>query len=165
MSERIDRLLDCLNEKQLLLEGLLMLLDEERRRIVELDAPAVEAGSEAKLRLFGLLEQSKRSCEAALREAARELGCPGASTLSELLGAVRQPRRGRLETTRQRLMELIGAVNRLNGINRDLLYGSLNTINRSLDFFRNSFGVVRTYSGEGRMLSGVTAGRLVCGEI
>ncbi len=164
MSVPIERLVECLNEKQLLLEGLLLQLGEERRRIVDLDAAAVEAGSDTKLRLMDQLERSKRSCEAALREAARERGIPGACTLSELLGAVRQPLRGRLEATQQRLIELVEAVHRLNGINRDLLYGSLNTINRSLDFFRNSFGMGRTYSDEGQMLSGVNAGRLGGGE-
>jgi len=165
MSRPLDLLVERLNEKELLLEGLLTLLEQERGRIVELDATAVAAGSETKLRLMDLLEQSGRSCRDALEEAARELGRPGAGTLSEILGAVGQPHRGRLEKTRQRLVGLIDAVHRQNGFNRDLLYGSLSTINRSLDFFRSSFGGVVTYSGEGRMLSGFSAGRLVRGEI
>lgn len=165
MGEATDHLMECLQQKQLLLEGLLTLLDREHALIVELDATGIEAGSEAKQRLIELLDRSKRSCEVALQEAARELGIPGAATLSELLASVRQPRRAQLEETRKRLVQLVAALHRVNGFNRDLLYGSLGTINRSLDFFRNSLGAVKTYSGEGRMLSGLGSGRLVCGEI
>lgn len=165
MSRPDDHLLECLTEKQLLLEGLLSLMERERDLITALDAAGIEAGSDSKLQLIDLLERSKRSCEAALKAAARELGIPGAATLSELIASVDPPRRGRLEQAQKRLFELIGAVNRVNGFNRDLLYGSLSTVNRSLDFFRNRLGTVKTYGGDGRMHTGLGSGRLVCGEI
>lgn len=165
MSGPVDRLIECLNGKSDLLERLVLLLAEERDLIVDLDASGVEVKNESKLRLIDLLERSKRSCTAALAEAARELLLPEGSTLSAVIAAVDQPRRALLEKVQQVIFELVEALKRINRFNRDLLYGSLGTINRSLEYYRGSFGMVSTYSGEGRILSGVAAGRLVRGEI
>jgi flagellar biosynthesis/type III secretory pathway chaperone len=165
MSARIDHLIDCLNGQRDLLEKLVLLLDEEKTLIVDLDASGVEAKCESKLHLIELLEGNKCSCKAALEEAARELHLPESSTLSAVIAASAQPGRAKLEKVQQVIFHLVDALKRINRFNRELLYGSLGTINRSLEFYRNSFGAVNTYSGEGRMLSGVAAGRLVHGEI
>jgi hypothetical protein len=38
-------------------------------------------------------------------------------------------------------------------------------VNRSLEFYNNSLGGAKTYSGAGRMVQGISGGRLVSGEI
>ena len=73
MSDRIDFLIQNLKEKETLLEKLVLLLDEERDYIVDLDTAGLEVKRESKLQLIGQLEKRKAMCKKALEDAAREL--------------------------------------------------------------------------------------------
>jgi flagellar biosynthesis/type III secretory pathway chaperone len=165
MKNSLDHLAACLSEKEEILEKLVLLLDRERSRIVELDTVGIEEERENKLSLVERLEQAKISCKKSLEEASGELGLPRDATLSVLVGAIDPSRRAGLSESRRKLMELIDALNRSNRCNRDLLYGSLRMVNRSLEFFNNTLDSPKTYSGAGRMVSSVSGGRLVRGEI
>ncbi|HOI17028.1 MAG TPA: flagellar protein FlgN [Geobacteraceae bacterium] len=165
MSNGIDLLAARLSVKQELLEKLVLLLDREREMIVQLNAAGIEEERGNKLVLIERLGRAKLDCKKALEDAVREVGLPHDATLSTLAATV-PPRPGAtLSATRKRLVELIDALNRSNRLNRDLLYGSLRMVNRSLEFYNNSLGGARTYSGAGRMVPGVAGGRLVSGEI
>jgi flagellar biosynthesis/type III secretory pathway chaperone len=165
MNNTLDHLAACLSEKEEILEKLVLLLDRERDRIVELDIIGIEDERENKLSLVERLGQAKITCKKALEDASLELGLTREATLSALVGAVEPSRRAVLAESRKRLFELINALNKSNRCNRDLLHGSLRIVTRSLEFYNNSFGVVKTYSGAGRMVTGLPGGRLVSGEI
>ncbi len=166
MSNRIDVLIRCLRDKETLLEKLVLLLDQERGHIVELDTAGLETKRESKLQLIELLEQSKAACKKALEDAASELKITSAVNLSALLGAAPATRREILLKSQRRLCELTDLLNRSNRFNRDLLYGSLSMVNRSLDFINRGLGRgVNTYSNAGSVVTGVAGGRLVSGEI
>jgi flagellar biosynthesis/type III secretory pathway chaperone len=166
MSERIDCLIRLLKEKETLLERLVLLLDEERGYIVDLDTAGLEQKRESKLQLIGHLEQCKAACKKALDEAARELKVTEAVSLSSVLAAAAPSRREVLLASQRRLFELTDLLNRSNRFNRDLLYGSLSTVNRSLEFINRGLGRgVSTYSNAGYVVPGVAGSRLVSGEI
>lgn len=165
MSAQLGRLLACLEEKEVILENMILLLDEERNLIENLDAAGVEEMNRRKLYTLQQLEGSRRACGEAVARAAEELGLPEASTLSSVIGALPGPVRAELQKAQDRLLELAHKLKRVNCLNRDLLISSLAAINRSLEYFRGSFGVVTTYSVEGRMLSGVSGGRYLHGEM
>jgi|GEM_PF-2437656 len=166
MSDRIDCLIVSLREKETLLEKLVLLLDEERDNIVDLDTEGLEVKRESKLQLIEQLEQCKGTCKNALEDAARQLKVDSAANLSAVLGAVPAARREALLKSQRRLFELSDLLNRSNRFNRDLLYGSLSTVNRSLEFINRGLGRgVSTYSNAGSVVTGVAGSRLVCGEI
>lgn len=165
MKNSLDHLAACLSEKEEILEKLVLLLDRERSRIVELDTVGIEEERENKLSLVERLGQAKISCKKSLEEASGELGLPRDATLSVLVGAIDPSRRAGLSESRKRLVELIDALNRSNRCNRDLLRGSLRMVTRSLEFYNNTLGTAKTYSGAGRMVTGLPGGRLVSGEI
>jgi flagellar biosynthesis/type III secretory pathway chaperone len=165
MKNTLDRLAACLSEKENILEKLVLLLDRERSRIVELDTVGIEDERENKLCLVERLGQAKIACKKSLEDASRELGLPRDATLSVLVGSIEPFRREALSETRKRLVELIDALNRSNRCNRDLLRGSLRMVTRSLEFYNNTLGTAKTYSGAGRMVTGLPGGRLVSGEI
>jgi flagellar biosynthesis/type III secretory pathway chaperone len=165
MSDKIDRLAACLSVKEEILESLVLLLDRERERIVQVDAAGIEEERGNKMDLIERLGQAKVDCKKALQEAVLGAGLPPDATLSTLAATVEPCRGAALSATRKRLVELIDALNRSNRCNRDLLYGSLRMVNRSLEFYNNSLGGAKTYSGAGRMVQGISGGRLVSGEI
>ncbi|MDD2319086.1 MAG: flagellar export chaperone FlgN [Geobacteraceae bacterium] len=166
MNNRIDILIQCLREKEALLEKLVLLLDEERTVIVDLDTAGLESKRESKLQLIGLLEQSKVACKNALEDAACELQVTSLVNLSAVLNAAPPARREILLKVQRRLFELTDILNRSNRFNRDLLYGSLSTVNRSLAFINSRLGrAVSTYSNAGSVVTGAAGGRLVSGEI
>jgi len=166
MSDRIDCLIQSLNEKETLLEKLVLLLDEERDYIVDLDTEGLEVKRESKLQLIAQLEQCKGTCKKALEDAARELKVTAPVNLSAVLGAAPVARREVLRTSQRRLFELTDLLNRSNRFNRDLLYGSLSTVNRSLEFINRGLGRgVSTYSNAGSVVTGVANSRLVSGAI
>ncbi|MHC1698313.1 MAG: flagellar protein FlgN [Geobacteraceae bacterium] len=166
MSERIDCLIQSLCEKETLLEKLVLLLDEERDYIVDLDTEGLEVKRESKLQLIAQLEQRKDICKKALDEAARELKVSSPVNLSAILNAAPPARREALLTSQRRLFELSDLLNRSNRFNRDLLYGSLSNVNRSLEFINRSLGRgVSTYSNAGSVVTGTAGGRLLSGEI
>jgi flagellar biosynthesis/type III secretory pathway chaperone len=165
MSDHIDHLAKCLSEKEVILERLLRLLDQESDRIVRLDTAGMSADRESKLLLIEQLEQAKSACTNAMAVTARELGLPGGATLSALMEAIAPSRRNGLAQSRKRLFELVEVLNRRNRFNRELVYGSLRAVNHSIEFFNGTLGSGKTYSGAGLMVSGVSGGRLVSGEI
>jgi len=166
MSDRIDCLIQSLSEKETLLEKLVLLLDEERDYIVDLDTEGLEVKRESKLQLISQLEQRKDLCKKALEEAAHELKVSSPISLSAVLNAAPAARRETLLKSQRRLFELTDLLNRSNRFNRDLLYGSLSNVNRSLEFINRSLGRgVSTYSNAGSVVTGTAAGRLVRGEI
>jgi len=166
MSDRIDCLIQNLSEKETLLEKLVLLLDEERDYIVDLDTEGLEVKREGKLQLIAQLEQRKEICKNALEEAARALKVSSPVSLSAVLNAAPAARRELLLKSQRRLFELTDLLNRSNRFNRDLLYGSLSNVNRSLEFINKSLGrSVNTYSNAGSVVTGTPGGRLVRGEI
>lgn len=165
MSDGIVLLAARLSVKQELLEKLVLLLDREREMIVQLNAAGIEEERGNKLALIERLGLAKADCGKALEDVLLEVGLPRDATLSSLAAAVEPQRGADLSAIRARLVELIDALNRSNRLNRDLLYGSLRMVNRSLEFYNSSLGGARTYSGAGRMVQGVAGGRLVSGEI
>lgn len=166
MSDRIDYLIQNLRDKETLLEKLVLLLDEERDSIVGLDTDGLEVKRESKLQLIAQLEQCKEICKKALEEAARDLKISSPISLSAVLHAAPAARREDLLTSQRRLFELTDLLNRSNRFNRDLLYGSLSNVNRSLAFLNKSLGRgVSTYSNAGSVVTGTAGGRLVRGEI
>lgn len=165
MGDGIDTLGACLAVKRELLEELVMLLDREREMIVRLNAAGLEEERANKADIIARLEGAKTDCKKALADAVQEAGLPCDATLSHLAAAV-EPRRGAsLSAARARIVELIDTLNRSNRRNRDLLYGSLRMVNRSLEFYNKSLGCADTYCGSGRMVSRVSGGRLLSGEI
>lgn len=166
MSDRIDYLIQSLKGKETLLEMLVLLLDEERDHIVDLDTEGLEVKRESKLQLIAQLEQRKEICKKALDDAARELKVSSPFNLSAVLNAAPPARRDALLKSQRRLFELTDLLNRSNRFNRDLLYGSLGNVNRSLEFINRSLGRgVSTYSNAGSVVTGTPGGRLVRGEI
>lgn len=166
MSDRIDFLLQGLREKEALLEKLVLLLDDERDSIVALDTEGLEVKREGKLQLIARLELCKEHCKKALEEAARELKISSPINLSTVLQAVPPARREALLMSQRRLFELSDLLDRSNRFNRDLLYGSLSNVNRSLEFINRCLGRgVSTYSQAGSVVTGAPGGRLVHGEI
>jgi len=166
MSDRIDYLIQNLREKETLLEKLVLLLDEERDSIVGLDTDGLEVKRESKLQLIAQLEQCKEICKKALEEAAGDLKLSSPISLSAVLHAAPAARREALLKSQRRLFELTDLLNRSNRFNRDLLYGSLSNVNRSLAFLNKSLGRgVSTYSNAGSVVTGTAGGRLVRGEI
>jgi len=166
MSDRTDFLLQSLKEKEILLEKLVLLLGEERDYIVDLDTEGLEVKRESKLQLIEQLEKCKETCRKALEDAAHELKVSSVVNLSSVLSAVPVSRRDLLLTSQRRLFELTDLLHRSNRFNRDLLYGSLSTVNRSLEFINRGLGRgVSTYSNAGSVVTGVAGSRLVSGEI
>ena len=166
MSDRIDSLIQNLKKKETLLEKLVLLLDEERDYIVDLDTDGLEVKRESKLQLIAQLEKSKEICKKALEEAAGELKVSSPLNLSAVLNAVPAARREVLLKSQRKLFELTDLLDRSNRFNRDLLYGSLSNVNRSLEFINRSLGRgVSTYSNAGSVVTGTPGGRLVRGEI
>ncbi|MGA7827551.1 MAG: flagellar protein FlgN [Geobacteraceae bacterium] len=166
MSNRIDFLIESLKEKEILLEKLVLLLDEERDYIVDLDTEGLEVKRESKLQLIAQLEERKTLCKHALEGVAQDLKIGTPVSLSAIIKAAPAPRREVLLKSQRRLFELTDLLNRSNRFNRDLLFGSLSTINRSLEFINRSLGRgVSTYSNAGCVVNGVGGGRLVSGEI
>jgi len=166
MSDRIDFLIQNLKEKETLLEKLVLLLDEERDYIVDLDTAGLEVKRESKLQLIEQLEERKAMCKKALEDAARELKVTSPVNLSSVLGAAPSSRREVLLKSQRRLFELTDLLNRSNRFNRELLYGALSTVNRSLEFINRGLGRgVSTYSNVGSVVTGVAGSRLVSGEI
>ena len=166
LNDRIDCLIQSLQEKETLLEKLVLLLDDERGHIVDLDTVGLELKRESKLQLIGQLEQCKTVCKKALDDVARDLKIPAAVSLSAVLDAVPPARREILLKSQRRLFELTDILNRSNRFNRDLIYGSLSTVNRSLEFINKGLGRgVSTYSNAGSVITGVAGSRLVSGEI
>ena len=166
MTDRIDCLIQSLQEKELLLEKLVLLLDDEREHIVDLDTVGLELKRESKLQLIAQLEQCKSVCKKALDDVAGDLKISAAVSLSAVLGVVPPARREILLKSQRRLFELSDILNRSNRFNRDLLYGSLSTINRSLECINKGLGRgVSTYSNAGSVITGVAGSRLVSGEI
>jgi flagellar biosynthesis/type III secretory pathway chaperone len=166
MTDRTDSLVQSLKDKEVLLEKLVLLLDEERDCIVDLDTEGLKVKRESKLQLIEQLEERKTLCKKALEDAAQELKAGSPVSLSAILNVAPAPRREILLTLQRRLFELTDLLNRSNRFNRDLLYGSLSTVNRSLEFINRRLGRgVNTYSNAGSVLSGVAGSRLVNGEI
>jgi len=166
MSNRIDSLIENLKEKETLLEKLVLLLDEERDYIVDLDTEGLEVKREGKLQLIAQLEQRKALCKKALEDAAQELKVGSPVNLSAVLNVAPAASRELLLKSQRKLFELTDLLNRSNRFNRDLLYGSLSTVNRSLEFINRSLGrSVNTYSNAGNFVTGTPGGRLVSGEI
>lgn len=166
MSDRIDYLIQSLQEKETLLEKLVLLLDEERDYIVDLDTAGMEVKRESKLQLIAQLEQRKEICKRALDDVACELKVSSPVSLSAVLNAAPPARREALLKSQRRLFELTDLLNRSNRFNRDLLYGSLSNVNRSLEFLNKRLGRgVSTYSNAGSVVAGTPGGRLVRGEI
>ncbi|MRR53121.1 MAG: hypothetical protein EG822_01230 [Deltaproteobacteria bacterium] len=166
MNNRIDCLIRSLHEKETLLEKLVLLLDEERDYIVDLDTEGLEVKREGKLQLIEQLEQRKEICKKALAEAASELKVSSPVSLSAVLNAAPPARREALLKSQRRVFELTDLLNRSNRFNRDLLYGSLSNVNRSLEFINRSLGRgVKTYSNAGSVVTGTPGSRLVRGEI
>jgi len=166
MSDRIKCLILSLKEKETLLEKLVLLLGEERDYIVDLDTEGLEVKRESKLQLIAQLEQCKATCKKALEYAARDLKAPSPINLSSVLGVAPASQREVLLKLQRRLFELTDLLNRSNRFNRDLLYGSLSTVNRSLEFINRGLGRgVSTYSNAGSVVTGVAGSRLVSGEI
>jgi flagellar biosynthesis/type III secretory pathway chaperone len=166
MNDTIEYLAARLSEKEEILEKLVLLLDRERSRIIEVDAVGIEAERENKLNLIKRLGEAKIVCKKALEDALSEAGLQPDATLSTLVAAVDPLRGAALSKIRKRLIELVDALNRSNRCNRDLLYGSLRMVNRSLEFYNHSLGrTTATYSGAGCVVSPVPGGRLVSGEI
>ncbi|MDD2336789.1 MAG: flagellar protein FlgN [Geobacteraceae bacterium] len=166
MSDRIKCLILTLKEKETLLEKLVLLLGEERDYIVDLDTEGLEVKRESKLQLIEQLEQCKATCKKALEDAAHDLKVPSPHNLSSVLSAAPASLREVLLKSQRRLFELTDLLNRSNRFNRDLLYGSLSTVNRSLEFINRGLGRgVRTYSNAGSVVIGEAGSRLVSGEI
>jgi flagellar biosynthesis/type III secretory pathway chaperone len=165
MKNTLDHLAACLSEKEEILEKLVLLLDRERSRIVELDSVGIEDERENKLCLVERLGQAKSACKKSLEEASQELGLPRDASLSVLVATLDPSRREALSESRKRLVELIDALNRSNRCTSDLLRGSLRMVTRSLEFYNNILGTAKIYSGTGRMVTGLPGGRLVSGEI
>lgn len=166
MSEHTDFLVQSLKEKEILLEKLVLLLGEERDYIVDLDTEGLEVKRESKLQLIAQLEQCKATCKKALENAAHDLKVPLPVTLTSVLSAAPTSLREVLLKSQRRLFELTDLLDRSNRFNRDLLYGSLSTINRSLEFINRRLGRgVSTYSNAGNVVAGVAGSRLVSGEI
>lgn len=165
MSERIDTLITCLAEKEMLLGRLLSVTDSERGLIAGMDAAGLESGREEKLHLIALVDHSTAACRKALEAAAVDLELPSAENLSAVIKAVAPDRGKVLESLQARLIELVAALDRGNRFNASLLQGSLRMINRSLEFYSRGFGAASTYSDSGMIVSGVPDGRLVRGEI
>jgi flagellar biosynthesis/type III secretory pathway chaperone len=166
MTDRTDFLLESLKEKEILLEKLVLLLGEERDYIVDLDTEGLEVKRESKLQLIEQLEKCKETCRKVMEDAAHELRVSSAVNLSSVIAAASSPRRELLLKSQRRLLELTDLLNRSNRFNRDLLYGSLSTVNRSLEFINRGLGRgVSTYSNAGSMVTGVAGSRLVSGEI
>lgn len=165
MKDTIERLTAALSEKETILEKLVLLLDRERSRIVEVDAAGIDAEREDKMHLIECLEQAKADCRKAIEEASLAAGLPRDATLSTLVGAIDSPRQAALSASRKRVIELIEVLNRSNRCNRDLLFGSLRMVNRSLEFYNHTLGSAKTYSDAGRLVTGMSGGRLVSGEI
>lgn len=166
MTDRIDTLIRCLKDKESLLEKLVLLLDEEREHIVDLDMQGLETKRVSKLEVIDQLEQCKSSCRKALEDAALGLKAAMPVNLSAVIAVAPGSRRDVLLKAQRRLFELADLLNRSNRFNRDLLYGSLSTVNRSLAFINKRMGRgVSTYSNAGSVVTGTAGGRLVSGEI
>ena len=93
MTDRIDCLVEGLKEKEALLEKLVLLLDDERDHIVELDTAGLEQKRESKLQLIGQLEQCKTVCMKALDDVAGDLKITAAVSLSAFLACPAFPAR------------------------------------------------------------------------
>lgn len=166
MNNRIDALVRCLQVKESLLEKLVLLLDEERGHIVDLDMQGLEAKRLSKLEIMGQLEQCKSSCRKALDEAGLAVKVDSPVKLSAVIAVAPSSRREVLLNVQRRLFELTDLLNRSNRFNRDLLYGSLSTVNRSLEFINKRLGRgVSTYSNAGSVVSGASGSKLVNGAI
>jgi len=166
MSQLINHLIDCLREKESLLEKLILLLDDEQNRIVHLDAAGLESCTEEKNRALNALARKKACCREALDSVARDVSLPADGNLSAILEKVGSPdSRAVLENLQRRIIELVDSLNRINNVNRDLLTSSLSLVNRSLDFFAGRMGTVRTYGDTGRVESRVPGGSFVRAEM
>ncbi|HOP40996.1 MAG TPA: flagellar export chaperone FlgN [Geobacteraceae bacterium] len=166
MNNRIDTLIKCLKEKESLLEKLVLLLDEEREHIVDLDMQGLEAKRVSKLKIIEQLEECKFSCKKALEDVAPAGKAGSPVKLSTVISVAPSSRRDLLLRAQRRLFDLTDLLNRSNRFNRDLLYGSLSTVNRSLEFINKRMGRgVSTYSNAGSVITGVAGARLVSGEI
>lgn len=165
MNRRIETLIDCLSQKEILLEKLVLLMNKERNLIAGMDAVGLEEGREEKAHLITLLEQCKTSCKKALDEVADAFDLPSADNLSDVIRAADPCQAETLANLQRRLTDLVHNLNRINRFNASLLQGSLRTVNRSLEFYGCCFGSAGTYSGSGMIVSGVPDVRLVSGEI
>jgi len=165
MSDSIKTLTERLSAKEVLLNELMLLMDEERACIVEMDSAGLESRRENKILLVERLAKAKASCREALEDSSQELGLSPDAALSTLIEALHPSRREGLAAARRRIVDLVEKLNRSNSFNRDLLHRSLIMVNRSIEFYNSRLGSSDTYSGSGRMVSGITGGKLVKGEI
>lgn len=165
MTNSIPELITALSENETTMEELRKLLEEEHRLIVTMDTSNLETQMGKTRELYVRLERSGNHSRQLMRQLAQELGLPEAAGLSPLLPKVALPHRKTLMELQQRLLETGAALDQLMAFNRELLYGALRTVNRSLEFFGHLFSRSTTYGQAGQMLGAVPHARIICKEI
>lgn len=165
MADSIPELIKALSEKGSMMDELLKLLEEEHRLIVKLDTANLETQMGKTRELFVRLESSANLSRQLMKQLAAELGLPEAAGLSPLLPKVALPHRKTLMELQRKLLETGAALDQLMAFNRELLYGALRTVNRSLEFFGHLFSRSTTYGKAGQMLGAAPHARIICKEI
>ena len=165
MTANLDRLMQSLAAEAGLLEEMSVLLNEERRSVVNLDAAALEVETERKKELQARLESSSSLCRQQLHRLGEELRLPGVKTISEVLPRLSGAEHVALKQAQQRLLRLGGEVDRQQSLNRNLLENSLNLVNESLQFFNSLLTRRPTYGQHGMMMDSGSGIRLVNKEI
>jgi hypothetical protein len=165
MTGMVDALISCLSRKESLLESLVQLIECDRSRISGLDVTGMDESLESEQVLIGMINDNSDECRRILKQVARKMNLDSAACLSIIIAAAPGPQQKILYGMQARLLNLAETVDRINGSNRDLLYCSLRSINRSLEYYNAVFGSGSTYSVAGHMISNPGGGLLVHGEI
>lgn len=165
MGNTVAELITVLSEKEAIMNELIGLLKQEQRSIVDIDLPGMELADEKKRAMLVKLEDSNNRFRQILKDAAAELDVAEAANLTCLLPRIGSSQRSALQGLQARLLELGANLDRTLLFNRELLQGSLRTVNRSLDFFQGLFRRSTTYGHAGGMVSSSASARLVCKEI
>ena len=165
MAIQTSDLISVLSEKETLIGSLVLLLEEERKTVVEMDMANLEQVDDRKRQLLVQLEDSNNRFRQIMRRVAGEMNLSEGANLSSLLPQIDPPSRSELKRLQAKVLQLGGKLETALGYNRDLLQGSLCMVNRSLDFFGRIFKRSNTYGQAGSMVSSPADLRLVCKEI
>jgi flagellar biosynthesis/type III secretory pathway chaperone len=165
VSDSIAALKTVLVEKLALLETLAAVFEEENQCVVELDSSSLASTTARKEQLLEKIALLNRQCRTCLESGSHELGLPGGSSLTQVIGRLKSPERDGLRSLQGKLIAVAKQNEQLLTLNKDLLESSLSLVDRSMRLFARLLGNGGTYGMSGRMQEVPAAARIICKEM
>lgn len=156
-----NRMIEVLQEQQLVLQELQQVLRDEQQAIVALDTQRMEALNSLKEPLLVRQRAMAEALRQTLTTTVQQLGLPQSTTLSELVAKMPATMRPQLEALQQSAKKSGTAVALLAEQNRAMLERFLGVVNDSLAYILRILNTSNTYGVRGTYLSNTQAGAVM----